>query len=142
MPQRILIVDDDPPSRRGLKLLLSNAGYAVEEAADGEEALERAGTFLPSVVVADLVMPKLDGLGLLKALRETLPWASVILLTAHASVETAVAAMKQGAYDYLTKPVDVPRLKLLVEKALEQGATAREVVALRRQLQASGAPGP
>jgi DNA-binding NtrC family response regulator len=81
-------------------------------------------------------MPKLDGLGLLKALHETLPWVSVILLTAHASIETAVAAMKQGAYDYLTKPVDVPRLKLLVEKALEQGATAREVVALRRQLRA------
>jgi len=136
MPQRILIVDDEAPSRRGLKLLLGNAGYVVEEAADGAEALEKAGSFLPAVVIADLVMPKLDGLGLLQALRETLPWASVILLTAHASVETAVAAMKQGAYDYLTKPVDIPRLKLLVEKALAQGATVREVVALRRQLRA------
>ena len=136
MPQRILIVDDEASSRRGLRLLLGNAGYVVEEAADGAEALEKAGSFLPAVVIADLVMPKLDGLGLLQALRETLPWASVILLTAHASVETAVAAMKQGAYDYLTKPVDIPRLKLLVEKALAQGATVREVVALRRQLRA------
>jgi len=117
-------------------MLLRNAGYEVEEAADGQEALEKASTFLPAVVITDLVMPRLDGLALLSALQEALPWASVIILTGHGSIETAVTAMKQGAYDYLSKPVDVPRLRLLVEKALERGATAREVATLRRQLRA------
>jgi len=136
MGHRILVADDEAASRRGLKTLLRNGGYEVEEAADGQEALEKASTFLPAVVITDLVMPRLDGLALLSALQETLPWTSVIILTGHGSIETAVTAMKQGAYDYLSKPVDVPRLRLLVEKALERGATAREVAALRRQLRA------
>ncbi len=136
MGHRILVADDESASRRGLKTLLRNAGYEVEEAADGQEALEKASTFLPAVVITDLVMPRLDGLALLSALQEAQPWASVIILTGHGSIETAVTAMKQGAYDYLSKPVDVPRLRLLVEKALERGATAREVAALRRQLRA------
>jgi DNA-binding NtrC family response regulator len=136
MAHRILVADDEAASRRGLKALLRNAGYEVEEAADGQEALEKASTFLPAVVITDLVMPRLDGLALLSALQGALPWASVIILTGHGSIETAVTAMKQGAYDYLSKPVDIPRLRLLVEKALERGATAREVAALRRQLRA------
>jgi len=136
MAHRILVADDEAASRRGLKALLRNAGYEVEEAADGQEALEKASGFLPAVVITDLVMPRLDGLALLSALQEALPWTSVIILTGHGSIETAVTAMKQGAYDYLSKPVDVPRLRLLVEKALERGATAREVAALRRQLRA------
>jgi len=135
MPDRILIVDDEDASRKGLKALLSNWGFEVEEAADGQEGLEKAATFLPRVVLADVLMPRLDGLGLLKALRTDFPQATVILLTGHATVETAVAAMKQGAYDYLTKPVDLPRLRILIEKALEKGETVREVALLRRKLQ-------
>jgi len=134
MPHRILISDDEEASRKGLKALLSSWGYEVEEAADGQEALEKAGTFLPAVVISDLVMPRLDGLGLLKALQEEVPFAAVILLTAHGTVETAVSAMKEGAYDYLTKPVDVPRLRMLVQKALEKGEALREVNLLRRRL--------
>jgi DNA-binding NtrC family response regulator len=135
MTDRILIVDDEEASRRGLKALLTNWGYEVEEAADGREALEKVGTFLPRVVLADVLMPKLDGLGLLSALRADFPHATVILLTGHATVETAVAAMKQGAYDYLTKPVDLPRLRILIEKALERGEAVREVALLRKKLQ-------
>jgi DNA-binding NtrC family response regulator len=134
MGHRILVADDEEASRRGLQALLANSGFEVQEAADGEEALEKASSFLPSVVITDLVMPKLDGLGLLQALLEALPFVSVIILTGHGTVETAVAAMKQGAYDYLAKPVDVPRLRLLVEKALEKGEALREVTLLRRQL--------
>ncbi|RPI07559.1 MAG: response regulator, partial [Zetaproteobacteria bacterium] len=96
MPDRILVADDDEASRRGLKALLANWGYEVEEAADGQDALEKAAKFLPRVVVADVRMPKLDGLGLLNALRADFAVVTVILLTGQAAVETAVAAMKQG----------------------------------------------
>jgi len=96
--------------------------------------LQRAVTFLPAVVVADLVMPKLDGLGLLKAIQEELPFATVIILTGHGTIETAVDAMKHGAYDYATKPVDVPRLRILIQRALEKGEAVREVTLLRRRL--------
>jgi DNA-binding NtrC family response regulator len=135
MVHRVLIADDEEASRKGLKELLATWGYEVQGAADGQEALEKATAFLPSVVISDLVMPKLDGLGLLKALQADLPFATVIILTGHATVETAVATMKQGAYDYLTKPVDVPRLRLLVEKALEKGEALRDVALMRRRLQ-------
>src|SRR5512143_2495530 len=107
MAHRILIADDEEASRKGLKALLANWGYDVAEAADGQEALEKAAKFLPRVVVADVRMPRLDGLGLLNALRADFPFLTVILLTGHATVETAVSAMKQGAYNYLTKPVDL-----------------------------------
>ena len=134
MAHRILVVDDEESSRKGLKTLLSNWGYEVQEAADGQEALEKATSFLPTVVITDLVMPTLDGLGLLKALQSDFPFATVIILTGHGTVETAVAALKQGAYDYLTKPVEIPRLRILVEKALEKGEALREVTILRRRL--------
>ena len=114
MAHRILIADDDEPSRQGLKMLLSSAGYEVREAFDGQDALEKALTFLPTVVVTDMLMPRLDGLGLLKAIQSELPFATVIILTGHGTIETAVAALKEGAYDYLTKPVDIPRLRILI----------------------------
>ncbi|MDO8477559.1 MAG: sigma-54 dependent transcriptional regulator [Candidatus Rokubacteria bacterium] len=134
MSLKILVVDDETAARRGLVSLLSGWGYAVEEAADGQEALEKAVAGLPSVVITDLVMPRLDGHALLKALREEAPFAAVILLTGQGSIETAVAAMKDGAYDYLTKPVEVARLKLLIPKAASSSEALREVALLRRQL--------
>jgi DNA-binding NtrC family response regulator len=132
--QRILVADDEESARSGLKALLSQWGYEIEVAANGQEALEKARSFRPDVVIADLVMPKLDGLQLLKTLQEKLAFAAVILLTGHGTIETAVSAMKQGAYDYLTKPVDISRLRIMIEKALEKGETLREVTLLRRRL--------
>ena len=134
MADRILIVDDDVDSKTALGLLLSNWGYEVLEASDGSEALDLALEFRPTVVVSDLVMPSMDGLALLEALRSELPATSVILLTGYGTVETAVSAMKEGAYDYLTKPVDVRRLRVLVAKAIEKSEVLREVTLLRRQL--------
>ena len=134
MSLKILVVDDETAARRGLASLLSGWGYEVEEAADGQEALEKAVAGLPSVVVTDLVMPRLDGHALLRALHEEVPFAAVILLTGQGSIETAVAAMKEGAYDYLTKPVDLARLKLLIPKAASSSEANREVALLRRQL--------
>ncbi|HWU37226.1 MAG TPA: sigma 54-interacting transcriptional regulator, partial [Candidatus Acidoferrum sp.] len=135
MGHRVLVAEDEQSSREGLKGLLAHWGYEVQEATDGQEALEKASVFLPDVVITDVVMPKLDGLGLLKALQAELPFVTVILLTGHGTIETAVAAMKEGAYDYLTKPVEVPRLRLLVEKALEKGQALRDVALMRRRIQ-------
>src|SRR5881396_3630811 len=134
MSVKILVVDDEAAARRGLVSLLSGWGYEVEEAGDGQEALEKAVAGMPAVVISDLVMPRLDGHALLKALRDEVPFAAVILLTGQGTIETAVAAMKDGAYDYLTKPVDVARLKLLIPKAASSSEAMREVALLRRQL--------
>src|SRR5215468_6473014 len=131
---KVLVVDDDASSRKGLAALLAGWGYATEEAGDGDQALDKARTVLPSVVITDLVMPKRDGLALLSALREELPFASVILLTGQGSIDTAVTALKEGAYDFLTKPVEVARLKLLVPKAAEKAEALREVALLRRRV--------
>src|SRR3970282_713642 len=114
MSLKILVVDDETAARKGLVSLLSGWGYDVEEAADGKEALEKSAAGLRSVVTTDFALPRPDARALLKALREEAPFAAVILLTGQGSIETAVAAMKGGAYDYLTKPVAVARRKLLL----------------------------
>jgi DNA-binding NtrC family response regulator len=134
MKRRILVADDKETSVEGLHSLLSSWGYEVEQAGDGEEALAKALIFRPDVVIADLVMPKRDGLALLKALSTELPASTIIIVTAHGTIETAVSAMRQGAYDYLTKPLDIRRLKVVLEKAIEKTAVLREVTLLRRQL--------
>lgn len=131
---RILVADDEEAARSGLSKLLSKWGYQVEQAKDGEQALACARTFRPDVIVTDLVMPRCDGLELLRALQAELAFAPVIMLTGHGTIETAVSAMKEGAYDYLTKPLDIGRLRILIEKALEKGAALREVTLLRRRL--------
>jgi len=131
---RILIVDDEDTSRKGLAALLATWGYAVDEATDGAEALERARANLPSVVITDLVMPRLDGLGLLAALKDELPYVMVILLTGQGSIDAAVTATREGAYDFLTKPVDLARLRLLIPKAAEKAEALREVALLRRRV--------
>ncbi len=142
MKYRILIADDDEAGRSALAALLETWGYEVQEAVDGKDALERAPAFRPSVVIADMIMPVIDGLGLLKPLTVAVPEAAVILLTGHASIETAVAAMRDGAFDYLTKPIDPRRLRVLVEKAVEKVQVSREVTILRRQLKESRGLGP
>jgi len=135
MKTRVLVVDDEDGSRTALTLLLSTWGYDVDGAESGEEALERARTFRPAIVIADLIMPGLDGLGVLKALRAELPDTVIVLLTGYATIETAVMAMREGAYDYLTKPVEPGRLSALLERALENVRMVHEVTVLRRQLQ-------
>jgi len=134
MATRILLVDDDADSLAGLALLLEGWGYQVEQAQDGEEALSKALARRPDLVIADLVMTGMDGLTLASTIGEECPGLSVIILTGHATVDSAVAAMKQGIYDYLTKPVDTRRLRLLIEKAIEKTEIVREVTLLRRQL--------
>ena len=139
--ERVLIVEDDMSARVGLEQLVRSWGFLAESAVDGEDALEKITSFRPAIVISDLVMPRLDGLGLLRALQTQGADVTTLLLTAQGTVETAVEAMKEGAYDYLTKPVDIQRLKILLDKIVERLETLREVKALRRQLREHGAFG-
>jgi DNA-binding NtrC family response regulator len=139
--ERVLIVEDDVAARTGLEQLVRNWGFIADSAADGEEALEKVTSFRPAIVISDLVMPRMDGLELLRTLQSQGADVITLLLTAQGTVETAVEAMKEGAYDYLTKPVDIQRLKILLDKIVERQGTLREVKALRRQLREYGAFG-
>jgi len=139
--ERVLIVEDDAAARVGLEQLVKSWGFIAESASDGEEALEKVTSFRPAIVITDMVMPRMDGLALLRALPQTGADVTTLLLTAQGTVETAVEAMKEGAYDYLTKPVDIQRLKILLDKIVERLETLREVKSLRRQLREQGAFG-
>jgi DNA-binding NtrC family response regulator len=136
--ERVLIVEDDAAARVGLEQLVRSWGFIAESAGDGEEALEKVTSFRPAIVITDMVMPRMDGLALLRALPQTGADVTTLLLTAQGTVDTAVEAMKEGAYDYLTKPVDIQRLKILLDKIVERLETMREVKALRRQLREHG----
>jgi DNA-binding NtrC family response regulator len=142
MAERVLVVEDDPATRIGLTELVRTWGFLADSAEDGEDALRKVTAFRPAIVVTDLVMPRMDGHELLKALRAHDPDITVVLLTAQGSVESAVEAIKDGAYDYLTKPVDTRRLRVLLQQVVERQETMREVRTLRRQLRDKGAFGP
>ena len=134
MKDRVLIVDDEADSRDDLAELTALWGYDVQTAADGSEALRRAIEWHPDVILTDLVMPNMDGLWLLRALRAELPDCPVVLLTGRGSIQIAVQAIREGAYDFIEKPLEVPRLRMVLERALEKKETMREVQLLRRRL--------
>ena len=136
--QRVLIVEDDESARLGLTELVRTWGFIVTAAADGEQAMTAVTEFRPTIVVSDLVMPRMDGLQLLAALGDDLSHLYFVLLTAQGTVETAVDALKRGAEDYLTKPVDPQRLRHLLERLSELSAARRENTDLRRRLREEG----
>src|SRR5471030_915781 len=139
--ERVLIVEDETAARVGLEQLVRSWGFIADSACDGEEALEKVTSFRPAIVITDMVMPRMDGLALLRALPQVGADVTTLLLTAQGTVETAVEAMKEGAYDYLTKPVDIQRLKILLDQIVARLETLREVKSLRRQLREHGAFG-
>src|SRR5881392_2364239 len=96
--ERVLIVEDEPTTRLGLTELVSTWGFTTESAADGQEALQRITTFRPSIIISDLVMPHMGGLELSRALKDEGTALTVVILTAQGTVETAVEAIKEGAY--------------------------------------------
>ena len=138
---RVLIVEDDATTRLGLTELVRTWGFSTEGAADGQEGLQRVTAFRPSIIISDLVMPRMGGLELLRAVKEDAGDITIVILTAQGTVETAVEAIKEGAYDYLTKPIEPQRLKILLDKIVERQETLREVKVLRRQLRDSGSFG-
>jgi len=137
----VLVVDDEAEERKALAQLVRSWGYEVESAASADEALNIIERHPPTVVVTDLVLEDMDGLALLQKARSSGYAGPVLLLTGHASIENAVNAMRQGAHDYLTKPVDPLRLQVLLEKAGDQASLSREVTLLRHQLRQKGAFG-
>jgi DNA-binding NtrC family response regulator len=139
--ERVLIVEDDPATRSGLAELVQAWGFQTAEAADGEEAMRKVTTFRPAIIVSDLVMPRMGGSELLRALKDQLSDITFILLTAQGTVDSAVEAIKEGAYDYLSKPVEPQRLQILLQKAVERQDTLLEVRALRRQFREQGSFG-
>ena len=136
--ERVLIVEDEPSTRLGLTELVRTWGFTTDSAADGEEALQRVTAFRPSIIISDLVMPRMGGIELLRALKDDGGDLTIVILTAQGTVETAVEAIREGAYDYMTKPVEPQRLKILLEKIVERHETLREVKVLRRQLREHG----
>jgi two-component system response regulator PilR (NtrC family) len=139
-PARILVVDDERSMRDLLAITLRQAGHDVVLAEGGEQAVQalRADGF--DLVITDLRMRKVDGLGVLRAAREHAPGTVVLVVTAYASTETAVEAMKLGAYDYLTKPFKLDEIRLTVDKALERKRLHDENQALRRELARARGP--
>jgi DNA-binding NtrC family response regulator len=119
-PARILVVDDDPTFRDVLELRLQRWGYLVKTAERADRGVELARSWRPDLVLSDVVMPEMSGIQLLQRLRGDDPRRTVILLTAHATVEMAVDAMKLGAVDFLTKPLNYQNLQALIEDALAQ----------------------
>ncbi len=131
---RILLVDDDRNFRRVTGLALRDEGFEVDEAGDGREALERLQLGGVDLVLCDLNMPVMDGMELLGALRERSEQAPVIMLTAYGSIESAVEAMRAGALDYVTKPVNRNALRVAIDKAMEVTRLRDENRRLREQV--------
>jgi two-component system response regulator PilR (NtrC family) len=132
--EKILIVDDERSMRDVLGIMLKRAGYMVTEAADGEEAIAQINKEIFDLVITDLKMPKVGGLEVLKAVKEVSPETVVLLITAFASTESAVEAMKRGAYDYLTKPFQIDEVQLIIRNALERRRLSTENILLKREM--------
>lgn len=133
--EKILVVDDELSMREFLEIMLKKAGYDVENVADPEQALLRIENDSYDLVITDVLMPRMNGLELLKKIKEVSPEVIVLMMTAFASTETAVQAMKEGAYDYITKPFKVDEIQLIIEKALEKKRLFRENVSLKKELE-------
>ena len=131
MKHRILIIDDEKNTREGLKWSLEGADKDVQIAATGEEALELFHRKHFDLVITDLKMPGMDGLELLKRIKAEEPAVEIVVLTAHGTIETAVEAMREGAFDYQIKPVDLETLRMVSERALRTRRLAMENEELR-----------
>jgi len=134
MSDKILIVDDEPSNRKILGQELTHRGYAVETANDGSEALRKAESARPDLVILDYMMPDLTGLDVLKELRKREDDTPVVMITAYGTVDRAVQAMKEGAYDFITRPFEPDHIALVVQKALERQRLKRKVQVLSEEV--------
>jgi len=131
---KILVVDDDAEMRELVRDVLQERGHQVTLAENGREALKRLGEGDYAVVLTDLRMKEMQGIELLREIKRTFPDINVILMTAFGSVETAVEAMKEGAYDYLVKPVKTEELIRITERAVREASLRREIHRLRQEV--------
>jgi DNA-binding NtrC family response regulator len=142
MPQeKVLIVEDEENERTGLAELVSSWGYRAETARDGQEGLDKATQWTPSIVITDLKMPRMGGIELLGKLAQHAQEMAVIVVTAQGTIDSAVQAMRMGAYDYITKPIDTNRLRTILQNASALLGTRVELESARRRLRDSGSLG-
>jgi two-component system nitrogen regulation response regulator NtrX len=130
----ILIIDDEKAIRKTLSEILSYEGYKIEEASDGEEGLKKFKEKAYDVVLCDIKMPRLDGLEFLDKAREANPDVPVIMISGHGTIETAVEAVKKGAYDYISKPPDLNRLLITIRNAKDKTNLVAETKVLKRKV--------
>ncbi len=133
---KILIIDDDEGLRKSLTLILKDAGYDVVQAEDGEQGLATAKEQQPAMILCDVRMPKLDGLGFVERYKEAGGTALILVMTAYGGLDLAMEAMKKGAYDYIPKPFGADDVLLIVRKAEEREQLRAEVGRLRREVRA------
>ena len=131
--EKVLIVEDEENERTGLAELIFSWGYRAETARDGLEGLEKAAQWVPSIVITDLKMPRMGGIELLERLAEQSQAMAVILVTAQGTIDSAVQAMRMGAYDYITKPIDTNRLRTMLQNAAVLVGTRAEPESARRK---------
>ncbi|MFM7217213.1 MAG: sigma-54-dependent transcriptional regulator [Bacteroidota bacterium] len=131
---KILIIDDEKAIRNALRDILTYEKFEVEEAADGLEGLKLVSVNAYDVVLCDIKMPKTDGLEVLAKIQELRPEIPVVMISGHGTIETAVEALKKGAYDYISKPPDLNRLLVTVRNALERTSLVQETKSLRRKI--------
>jgi DNA-binding NtrC family response regulator len=139
--ERVLIVEDEENERTGLAELIRAWGYQAETAVDGADGWAKVESWEPAIVLTDLKMPRMDGMQLLEQIAEAPQQIAVILLTAMGSVDAAVNAMKRGAFDFIEKPVNPPRLRNILQNAARLRGTERELEANRRRLRDVGVLG-
>ena len=132
MADRVLIVEDNEALRVGIRLSLEEAGYAVQEASSGEEAVRKLETEPCHVLITDIRLGDMSGVDILKKAKEVNSEIEVILMTAYATVETAVQALRLGAYDYIQKPFDMEHLQHRVRTALRMGRMRGELEFYRK----------
>lgn len=129
----ILIIDDEKAIRKTLSEILSFEGYKIDEAADGEEGLKKFKDKTYDVVLCDIKMPKIDGIDFLQKAVETNPDVPIIMISGHGNIETAVEAVKKGAYDFIQKPPDLNRLLITIRNAMERSSLVSETKTLKRK---------
>ncbi len=139
--EKVLIVEDEENERIGLGELVSRWGYCTETAGDGVEALEKIANWSPSVVITDLKMPRMGGMELIERLESHPQTMAVVVVTAQGTIDSAVQAMRMGAYDYITKPIDFNRLRTILQNAVERHDDKVEKEAMRRKLRDAGSLG-
>ena len=132
---KILIIDDEAPIRSSLREILEYENYQVAEAEDGAEGVKLASKFAFDVIFCDIKMPKFDGLEVLDLFKEKEIASHVVMISGHGTVDTAVEALKKGAYDFIQKPLDLNRILLTVRHALDQGKLEKETKRLERKIQ-------
>ena len=139
--EKVLIVEDEDNERTGLSELITSWGYRTETAKDGEEGLEKATNWVPSIVVTDMKMPRMGGLELLEQLANASQTIAVVVVTAQGTIDSAVQAMRMGAYDYITKPIDTSRLRTILQNASALLGTRVELEVTRKKLRDAGSLG-